>query len=68
MKYLTKGTIRLLTSGALIETFRLEDENDYEYDIWLKISWRILNTWTPRKASFYFFSAEKLALFFVEGI
>ena len=43
-----------------LETFRFED--DYEYEIWLKVLSRILKIWTPQKASFYHFSLEKLAL------
>ena len=45
----------------VIETFRFKDENDYEYEIWLKVFSHILNIYTPRKASFYHFSLEKLA-------
>ena len=47
---------------ALIETFRFEDENDYEYEIELKVFPGILKKWTPRNASLYFFSLEKIAL------
>ena len=35
-----------------------EDEDDYEYEIWLEVFSRILR----QKASFYHFSPEKLAL------
>ena len=45
-----------------IETFRFKEEDDYEYDIWLWVFSRILKIETPRKASFYHFSREKLAL------
>ena len=45
----------LLGLKGLIETFRFKDEDDYEYEIWLQV-------YTPRKASFYHFSLEKLAL------
>ena len=44
----------------IIESFRFEE--DYEYEIWLKGFSRILKLQTPRKASFYHFSLEKLAL------
>ena len=47
---------------ALIETFRFEDENDYEYEVELQFFSRILKKQTPRKASLYFFSLEKIAL------
>ena len=40
----------VIVVNRIIETFRFEDENDYEYE---KL---------PRKASFYRFSLEKLAL------
>ena len=43
------------------ETFKFEDEDDYECEIWRKVFSRILKTETPRKASFYYFSLEKLA-------
>ena len=38
------------------------DEDDYEFEIWLKVFSRILKIKTPRKASFYHFSLAKLAL------
>ena len=44
----------------IIESFRFED--DYKYEMWLKVFLRILKTKTPRKASFYHFSLKKLAL------
>ena len=44
-------------NGWTFDTFRFEDENDYEYEIWPKDFF-----WTPKKASFYYFSLEKLAL------
>ena len=46
----------------VLETFRFEDEDDYEYEIWLEVFSRMLKIYTPRKASFYHFSLEKLAL------
>ena len=47
---------------ALIETFRFEDENDYEYEIELKVFPGILKKWTPRRALLYFFSLETIVL------
>ena len=44
-----------------IETFRFWDENNYEYQIWLKVFSRILKSWTPRKASLHFFSTKKIS-------
>ena len=29
-------------SGPSLETFRFKDENDYEYEIWLKVFSRVL--------------------------
>ena len=46
----------------VLETFRFEDEDDYEYEIWLEVFSRMLKIYTPRKASFYHFLLEKLAL------
>ena len=46
----------------VLETFRFENEDDYEYEIWLEVFLRMLKIYTPRKASFYHFSLEKLAL------
>ena len=37
------------------ETFRFEDENDYEYEIWFKVFSRIVKKLISRNASFYFF-------------
>ena len=45
-----------------LETFRFEEENDYEYDILLEVSSRLLIIQTSQKASFYYFSLHKLAL------
>ena len=45
-----------------LETFRFEEENDYEYDILLEVSSRLLKIQTSQKASFYYFSLHKLAL------
>ena len=44
------------------ETFRVEDENDYEYEIWFEVFSRIVKKQTPRNSSLYFFSPEKIAL------
>ena len=46
----------------VLETFRFKDEDDYEYEIWLEVFSRMLKIYTPRKASFYHFSLEKVAL------
>ena len=63
------GTVELVSeeTGVLrlhidLETFRFQDEDDdYEWEIWLQVFSRILKIYTPRKASFYHFSLEKLA-------
>ena len=39
----------------VVEIFRFLDENDYEYEIWLKVFSRILKLYTARKASLHFF-------------
>ena len=45
----------------VLETFRFENEDDYDYEIWLKVFSHIFKIYTPRKASCYHFSLEKLA-------
>ena len=45
-----------------LQTFRFENEGDYEYDISLKVFSCLLKIKTSRKASFYHFSLDKLAL------
>ena len=58
-----QGRNYALQSRLTLETFRFKDENDYEYEISLKVFSRILKIQTPRKASFYHsVSLEKLAL------
>ena len=47
---------------GILETFRFKDKNDYKYEIWLQVLSHILKIQTFRKASFYHFSLEKLAL------
>ena len=42
----------------LAKSFRFEDEDDYEYEIWFKVFSRILKIQTSRKASFCHFSLE----------
>ena len=42
-------------------SFRLNVQEREEEGIWLYVFSRILNIYTPRKASFYHFSPEKLA-------
>ena len=54
------------------ETFRFEDENDYEYEIWFKV-FRVLSKNRHPKIiqCTFFFSTEKLALLTVitvEGV
>ena len=68
LNLLTKWLLGLNLSqdqnGWTLETFRFEDENNYEFEIWkhVKDFLHILKEWTPKKASFYYFSLEKLAL------
>ena len=46
--------------GLKIESCRFEDENEYKYEILLKVFARVLKKKKkkPRKASFYFFSLQ----------
>ena len=48
-----------------IETFRFQDEDEYKGEIYLQGLSRILEKQTPRKASFQFFTPEKLARSFL---
>ena len=57
--FTTKPEMKIFNS---LETYRFKEEDDYEYKIWLYVFSRILKIWTPRKASFYHFSLEQLAL------
>ena len=41
IKFRSDTTITL-TTGQQLETFRFEDEDDYKYEIWLKVFSRIL--------------------------
>ena len=52
----------LLLPTITIETFRLEDKNDYEYEISFEFFSRIVKKKTPGNSSLYFFSPDKLAL------
>ena len=45
-----------------LETFRFEDENDYEYEIWFKDFSRIVKNWHPGILHCTFFPPEKIAL------
>ena len=46
----------------VIETFRFKDGDVYDYEILLKVFFAYSQNMTSRKASFYHFSREKLAL------
>ena len=53
---------------ATLESFRFQDEDDWEYKIWLEVFSRIPKTPTFENASFYRISPKKLALLsFSEG-
>ena len=51
-----------VTFHLIIQTFRFEDEDGYEYEISLEVFSRLPKIQTSWKASFYHFSLEKLAL------
>ena len=44
--------------NTLLETYRLEDEDDYVDKIWIKVLSHILRKLTSPKASFYLFSTD----------
>ena len=62
MRLLNSMLNLMLVFNLKLETFRFEEENDYEYDILLEVSSRLLKIQTSHKASFYYFSLHKLAL------
>ena len=62
MRLLNSMLNLMLVFNLKLETFRFEEENDYEYDILLEVSSRLLKIQTSQKASFYYFSLHKLAL------
>ena len=51
--------------GVTLDTNSFEDEDDHEGKIWLKDFFAYSQKWTLRKASFYFFSLEKLTWFYL---
>ena len=42
MKYNYRIWDVLVAVAVMLATFRFEDKNDYGYEIWLKVFWRIL--------------------------
>ena len=54
--------MEIVVTWFKLEIFRFEDENDYEYKIWLTVFSHLFKRQTPRNSSLYFFSPEKLAL------
>ena len=46
----------------MLETFRFEDENHYEYEIWFKVFSRIVKKMDTPEIFIVLFSPEKLAL------
>ena len=48
-----------------LEWFRFEDEDNYEYEIQLKVFSRIVEKYSTLKASLYYFSPEKLVRLFL---
>ena len=62
-KWISPPSLRIRSSYLnSLETYRFKEEDEYEYKIWLDVFSRILKIKTSRKASFYLFSLEKLAL------
>ena len=52
----------------ILNTFRFEDENDYQYEIWLKGFSRILKKDIPRNALLYFFTRNLTLLSLLEEV
>ena len=46
----------------MLETFRFEDENHYEYEIWFEVFSRIVKKMDTPEIFIVLFSPEKLAL------
>ena len=69
MSHLTPIIFCSVCKHERIDSFRFEDENDYEYEIQLKVFSRIVEKYSTRKASLYNFSPEKLVrLFLLEKV
>ena len=51
-----KQWVETFDINMILNTFRFEDENDYQYEIWLKGFSRILKKEIPRNALLYFFT------------
>ena len=60
----TSSLIFFKVLSLMIESFRFEDKSEYEYDIYLTF-FACSITKTPGKASFYFFSTQKLVWLFL---
>ena len=50
-----------MASTYLLESFRFEDENDYDYEIWLNVLSRILKKCTLQKATLSFWFTIKVS-------
>ena len=60
-------SVSFVTPKQQLESFRFEEDNEYEYEIKLKLFARVLKKKDTRKASFYFFffSPKKLVRLFI---
>ena len=55
------------TLRSIIESFRFGDENEYKYEIKLKIYVRVIKKKTPWRAYFTFFTKKVGKVIYAEG-
>ena len=60
-------TSNLVPHVSAIETFKFEDQDDYEYEIGLKVFSRILKIDSPESFILPFFTRKVSAVIFSEG-
>ena len=65
MSHLTPIIFCSVWKQERIESFRFKDDNDYEYEIQLKVFSRVVEKYSTREASLYKFSPEKLVQLFL---
>ena len=69
MSHLTPIIFCSVLKHKRIESFRFKEDNDYEYEIQLKVFSRVVEKYSTREASLYNFRPEKLVrLFLLEKV
>ena len=57
--------VSFVTPKQLLESFRIEEDNEYEYEIKLKVFARVLEKDTTESFTLLFFSPKKLVRLFI---